>query len=177
MIPKRFSPILLVVALLTWPLSLPARGGPTPARSQDRSRQVERALYRLNFALHILENNERETRKYTFVLEEREEGKVRALTKVPISVEEGRVRYIETGVRFDAEYREQDGKVILEIEMHFTDLLPPAEGALLSQPRIQEWQSELETTLLPGVPAVVSSFEDAQGGRRYELEVTAEKLE
>ncbi len=177
MIPNRLSSILLVVILLTWPASLPARGGPTPARSQDRSRQVERALYRLNFALHILENNERETRKYSLVLEEREEGKVRALTKVPISVVEGRVRYIETGMKCDAEYREQDGKVILEIEMHFTDLLPPAEGALISQPRIQEWQSELETTLLPGVPTVVSSFEDAQGGRRYELEVTAEKLE
>ena len=87
------------------------------------------------------------------------------------------MRYIETGVRCDAEYREQDGKVILEIEMHFTDLLPPAEGASISQPRIQEWQSELETTLTPGVPTIVSSFEDVEGGRRYEFEVTAEKLE
>lgn len=148
----------------------------SPARAVQRSPRPPRAVYRLNFTLDILENNKRETRKYTLVLEERQEGKVRALTKVPISVEEGRVRYVEIGVKCDAQYREQDGQILLEVEVHFTSLLPPSEGAQISQPRIQEWQSRVEATISPGVATVVTSFDDPKAGRHYELAVKAEKL-
>ena len=148
----------------------------SPATAVQRSPRPPRAVYRLSFTLDIVENNERETRKYTLVLEEREKGKVRALTKVPISVEEGRVRYVETGVKCDVQYREQDGQIFLEVEVHFTSLSPPSEGAQISQPRIQEWQSQVEATMSPGVAAVVTSFDDPKAGRHYELAVKAEKL-
>ena len=148
----------------------------SPAGAVQRTPRPPGAVYRLNFTLDIVENNERDTRKYTLVLEEREEGKMRALTKVPISVEEGRVRYVETGVKCDARYREQDGQIFLEVEVHFTSLLPPSEGAQISQPMIQEWQSQVEATISPGVAAVVTSFDDPKAGRHYELTVNAQKL-
>lgn len=141
--------------------------------SPAKSAKLE-SLYRLNILLHVLNGTERlETKTYTMLLREDETGKLRILTKIPIRGKEGKLEYIEKGVKCDAEYDERDGLLFLELELHYTDF---SSESTAEQRLIQEIQFGVETILNPGASTIVSSLEGTEKNRRYEVEVNAEKV-
>ena len=160
--------LMTISVILMTELIFPVYGAQQPS---ERSKPV----YRLHFALHVVSGDERQTYNYELTLQDDEDGRVRALSKVPVGVAEGRIQYVETGTKLDAQYEEENGKVLLDVEIQFTSLSPTG-GPRASQPTIREWQYEGETILAPGQSMTISRGEALEAGLRYELEARAEKL-
>jgi hypothetical protein len=105
----------------------------------------------------------------------RRSGRVRAVTKVPIREGTG-IRYIDTGIKCDADYQDSANAIQLQVEMVFSEVAPATAQTSSESPLIYEWQSQVEKVVAPNELTVLSSFHDEQTNRRYRLEVTAEKL-
>jgi hypothetical protein len=95
-------------------------------RSQRTARAdsaLPRSMYRLDFTLHIIEDGQDKTRQFALILEERSSGKFRALTRIPVRQSPDQITYVETGMKCDAEYQEIEGRVHLEVETHYSDVV------------------------------------------------------
>jgi hypothetical protein len=147
-----------------------------PPRGQRQSREETRStsLYRLSFTLHVFEGSQDRKREFVMTVSARRSGRVRAVTKVPVREGTG-TRYVDTGVKCDAEYQDAANGIQLEVEMVFSEVAP-ASQASTDSPLIYEWQSQVEKAVVPNEPTVLSSYDDEQSNRHYRLEVTAEKL-
>jgi hypothetical protein len=162
---------LLVLAFSAFPAGAMFQRG----QRQSREESTSGSLYRLNFTLHALEGSEDHRRQFVITVGPRRSGRVRAVVKVPMRDGTG-TRYVDTGVKCDAEYRETETGIQLEIEMVFSELAPPAAQTSADSPLIYEWQSQVEKAVISGELTVLSSFDDEHANRHYRLEVTAEKL-
>jgi hypothetical protein len=132
-----------------------------------------RSIYRLNFVLHIVEDGQDTPRQYALLLEEKSQGKIRALTRVPVRESADRITWIETGMKCDAQYQEIEGMLRLEVETHFSDM-PSARTA--EAPPVQEWQSRVELSIVPNELTLLSTYDGGENNRKYSLEVRAEKV-
>ena len=166
---KYLRPLLLMT--LAAVVCAPALG--SQERSQRTSRPASGSFYRLHFSFRVSEAGKDRTRQFTLMLEERSEGKVRALTKVPVRDNDS-ITYVETGIKCDAQYQEVEGKVRLEVEVYYVD--PPASGTPPFAPTvINEWQARVEATIPPNEVTTLSTY-DGEAGLHYQLDVKAEKL-
>lgn len=167
---RLFFPLLFL--MFVWPQT-----EALPGSAQRRSRQEGRSgsIYRLSFTLHVFEGSQDRKRQFVLTVGERRSGRIRAVTRVPVR-DGTETRYIETGVKCDAEYQDIEGGIQLEVEMHFSEVAPTAGQAGADSPLIYEWQSEVEKTVAPNEVTVLGSYEDEQRNRRYQFEVIAEKL-
>jgi hypothetical protein len=162
----------LLVLVFSWSLAdaMPQRG-----QRQNREESRSGSLYRLSFTLHVSEGSQDRKRQFVMTVGPRRSGRVRAVTRVPVRDGTG-TRYIETGVKCDAEYQDIENGIQLEIEMVFSEVAPTAAQTNTDSPLIYEWQSQVEKAVTPNELTVLSTYEDEQANRRYRLEVTAEKL-
>lgn len=136
------------------------------------------ATYRFHFAIHVFTGENRKTYTYELILTKHDdEGKIRALTKVPVRNSDGGVTFIETGTKIDLEYRElKPNQLYLDVEMGFATLSGENRETAVLLPEIHDWQCEFEVILEPGQPLIVSRADALGPDRRYELEVTAHKI-
>ncbi len=153
-----------------------------PALSAAQEAPAEKALkpvilYRVNFAIHELEDGKLvNTRNYSQLVEDGGNCRVRAGHKTAITVPiQGvpSVQYLDVGLRLDCEISERDGYVRLDIRLDITSF---AEEQTMEKPLLRNISSEVKTAVVPGKPTVVSSIDDSVSKRRYELEVTATKV-
>jgi hypothetical protein len=152
-----------------------ARAVPFSGQRQNREESRSTSLYRLSFTLHVIEGSQDRKREFVMTVSARRSGRVRAVTKVPVREGAG-TRYVDTGVKCDAEYQDAANGIQLEVEMVFSEVAPAAAQATTDSPLIYEWQSQVEKAVAPNEVTVLSSYDDEQSKRRYRLEVTAEKL-
>ncbi|MGH9341099.1 MAG: hypothetical protein ACRD1R_16255 [Acidobacteriota bacterium] len=153
-------------------------------KSRQQADTDSEPLYRIVVALHVLEGEQRtQTLTYIFILEEGDTGKSRVLTKVPIVAqnEEGfdDDDYVEAGVKCDLKYEENRGLIFMDFEMQYTEIVPSGQtlqAARAEPPVLREMQCGMEATLVPGAATIIGEFDDPEGIRRYQVEVTAEKL-
>jgi hypothetical protein len=164
--------LLLSFLVFVWPQ---ARALAEPAQRQNRQEARSTVLYRLSFTLHVFDGSQDRKRQFVLTVGERRSGRVRALTRVPVR-QGSQVTYVETGVKCDAEYQEIEGRIQLEVETHFSEVAPGSDAAADDTPLIYEWQSQVEKTVSPNEPTVLSTYSDEERHRRYELEVTAERV-
>jgi hypothetical protein len=151
--------------------------GAMPARIQRQNRDETRStsLYRLSFTLHVFESSQDRKREFVMTVGARRSGRVRAITRVPVREGTG-TRYIDTGVKCDAEYQDVQNGIQLQVEMVFSEISSAAAQTSPDSPLVYEWQSQVEKAVAPNELTVLSSYDDEQTNRRYRLEVTAEKL-
>lgn len=142
---------------------------PTIAEERQQRSARSSSMYRLTFTLHVIEAGKDQPRHYTLVLEERSGGKIRALTKVPVK-QGADITYIETGIKSDAEYTETEGRIRLQVELQYTGITAS------DPPSIHEWQTRVESTIAANEVSVLSTYDGGENGRRYQLDVKAEKL-
>ena len=140
-------------------------------------------VYQVDFSVRELEDSKPvNTRNYSLLLqtipdERVANGRVRAVSRVPIILVEGQVEYQEVGLSIDCGLREQRDRVLLEITFEISDLATPQEEkGLASRPVFRTIRSQVRTGVLAGKPTVVSKVDDTATKRRYELEVTATKV-
>lgn len=138
------------------------------------------AVYQLDLAVHEREDGARvNTRKYTVVLEEHGNCRIRTSSRVPM-LSEGKVIYMDVGLNIDCDdLRERENFVAVQLKLDISSFERPEEkekASGLAPPVLRNIRAEVYTAVPVSKPTVVSSVEDTATKRRYELEVTAVKL-
>ena len=172
---RRTTLRLLLLSLFFLPLSASAA-----LTQEKKAEEAERtgSVYRVDFAVQELEDGKRlNTRHYLMLLEagRGREGRIRTSSRVPVSVSGGGWQFMDIGLSLDCALREHTNGLALEVTLDLSNFVPreTEEGM---PPIVRKIRSSVNTVVLPGKPTVVSRVEDTATGRRYELEVTATKV-
>lgn len=147
----------------------------SPVRAGTQQSGSSEPVYRLTFTLRAGNGEQERSRSYEMTLQEEGEGRLRVLSKIPLSRGE-EIDYVDIGAKIDAEFEERGELVLIEIEMHFTSLSESDASTRPELPEIEEWQSRVEVPIPRGEPTIVARSTTSDSGPRYELEVLAEKL-
>lgn len=137
------------------------------------------ALYRLEFTLTVITPEEREqARQFSLLLEEDETGKVRSLRKLERGFgDDDDIDFVEIGLKCDTEYTEENGRLNLKLELHYSYLSPgQSPNSPSSWVDLQEWQCRVETIIEQGVPTKLAEVQTVSENPGYRVEVLAEKV-
>jgi hypothetical protein len=132
-------------------------------------------LYKLNVAFHELEGGKRvKTKNYMMQVKPGEKNSMRFSSRVAYYTSPEHYQFLDVGIGLDFLLRGDESQVSVDGAI---DISWPAveENATAEKkpPGMNQFKSQMRTTLVPGKPAVVASYDDLASVRRYEIELTA----
>jgi hypothetical protein len=136
------------------------------------------AVYKVDFLIRDSGDAGAKTgRKYSIVLNEREKGTFKVGNRVPMAAGAGNTQftYIDVGVNLDCLVAEQDGKVQLRSDLDLSTAVNQEKNPT-PNPTISQIRLNIQTTLTPGKPSVVASFDDPVTSRKFEVEANVTKM-
>jgi hypothetical protein len=159
---------LLLVAVLA-PLAAIAQ----PGRSST--------VYRVDFNIKDTgDAGAKAGRKYSLLINDRQKSVFRVGSRVPTitgggSTTSAQYTYIDVGVNIDCTVAEQNGLVGMHADLDLSGAVG-SDHNMSSNPTISQIRLAIDTTLTPGKPTVVASFDDPVTSRRFEVEATVTRL-
>jgi len=103
-------------------------------------------------------------------------ARLRVGNRVPYQTAEKQYQYSNVGMNIDCRPHDQEEGVALDITVDFSSVAPPSETAPSYNPVFRSTRSEVQTVVAFGKPTLVTSLDDVESNRRYEIEVTATKV-
>lgn len=172
----------VVVIVLIIAAAATAQQGPAPFAAKKDS-----SFYRLDFVLRELEDGKLvNTRSYSMWLKTDiawatlRAGNDTPYSTIPPALEKGTgsVNYRNVGFQLDCALDEIDNNPVATINASISDVLHPdqANEAKPTPPVFRNIAFKSAALLTPGKPTTVSSIDDPNSKRRFQLEVTATKL-
>ncbi len=151
---------------------------PSSATAQQETKVPKPVTaYRFEFNVRELENGKRlNSRSYMMMAEEGSYARIRVGNRVPFQTSKDQYQYNHVGMNIDCRPHEQREGVALDITVDFSSVAPPSETAPSYNPVFRSNRSEVQTVVAFGKPTLVTSLDDVESNRRYEIEVTATKV-
>jgi hypothetical protein len=151
---------------------------PSSATAQQETKvQKPVTAYRLEFNVRELENGKRlNSRNYMMMAEDGSFARIRVGNKVPYQTAEKQYQYNNIGMNIDCRPHEQQEGVALDVQVDFSSVAPPSETAPSYNPVFRSNRSEVQTVVAFGKPTLITSLDDVESNRRYEIEVTVTKV-
>ena len=133
--------------------------------------------YRLEFSVRELDSGKRvNSRSYMMMAEDGSFARIRVGNKVPYQTAEKQYNYNNIGMNIDCRPHEQQEGVALDVTVGISSVAPPSETAPSYNPVFRSSRSEVQTVVAFGKPTLITSLDDVESNRRYEIEVTATKV-
>jgi hypothetical protein len=189
---KRFC-ILLVIFLAT--AALIAQDTP-PAKDTPKKdvtaivKEDAVPTYRFAFSVYeLVEGKRTNQRDYSLLVQADGRGpysKIKIGTKVPIVTgkTEGNTQYTYTDVGLELEcsaIETTNNKLSVRIELNFSSFAIPNQNANPNSeglgPVFRAISQHLRSVLTPGKPQMIASLDDPNSNKRFQVEVTATKVE
>ena len=180
---RRHISIPMAIALAAFCLTLVPK---VASAQQETKPQKPATAYRLEFNVRELENGKRlNSRNYMMMAAENQFGRIRVGDSVPYETGEGKYQYRDVGMNIDCRPREHEVEfaratveagVELEISVEISSVAPKSETATGFHPVIRSNHATVQTVVALDKPTVVTSLDDVESNRRYEIEVTASKV-
>jgi len=153
---------------------------PHSATAQQETKvQKPITAYRLEFNVREVENGKRvNSRNYMMMAQDGGWGKIRVEDRVPIPVGETQFQFENVATNIDCRPREHESGIALEIIVNLSSLLPQPDTApqVSHRPVVHSDRTEVQTVVASDKPTLVTSLDDVESNRRYEIEVTATKV-
>jgi hypothetical protein len=174
--------IWYATVLTTLACSLVAPLAAQESTTQTAAAAKPAAAYRLEFVLNELQNGKKiKSHHYEMLAQEGQLNKLRTGVRVPVSVgtAPSSYQYLDVGMNIDCRLQERgsDGQVALLIIADSSNVTIPEGEQFAHAPVIQQLRTEVDTLVSPGKPTVVSSMDDPSSTRRFQLEVTATRVQ
>jgi hypothetical protein len=85
--------------------------------------------------------------------------------------------YIDVGMNIDCVVGEAGGKLAIHADLDIsTAVMPDKSPNAANAPTISQIKLNMDTTVVPGKPTVVASFDDPVTSRKFDLDVTITKM-
>jgi hypothetical protein len=162
------------IALVAFCLALIPRSS---TAQQETKVQKPVTAYRLEFSVRELDSGKRvNSRNYMMMAEDGSYARIRVGNKVPYQTAEKQYQYYDVGMKIDCRPHEQQEGVALDFQVDFSSVAPPSETAPSYNPVFRSNRSEVQTVVSFGKPTLVTSLDDVESNRRFEIEVTATQV-
>jgi len=149
----------------------------TSTAQQETKVQKPITAYRIEFNVRELDNGKRvNSRNYMMMAEEGSYARIRVGNRVPFQTSKDQYQYNDVGMNIDCRPHEHENGVALDITVGFSSVAPPSETAPSYNPVFRSNRSEVQTVVALDKPTLVTSLDDVESNRRYEIEVTATKV-
>lgn len=140
------------------------------------------SVYRLDYKVYEVEGGKRtNSRSYTvFVRTLHYSAHLRTGNRVPINVgTSGGYQYQDVGMNIDSSIDEQEGKLLVSTVLDMKSIAPSEPGSAnpTGNPVFRNLRLDDVTLAVAGKPTLVGSIDDVTSNRRYEIEVTATKID
>ncbi len=146
----------------------------------------EVGLYKVDFTLHdSTDTAAKNGRKYSLLINGRNKAVLKVGNRVPaatggsggIGQSNMQFTYLDIGVNIDCTVDERNGKYLMHADLDMSTAIPPEKtGNAVPNPTISQVKINMETTLLPGKPTIVASFDDPGTSRKFDVDVTLTKM-
>jgi hypothetical protein len=159
-----------------------------PVSAQDK-KEPEPATYKVEFNLRD-GAQPGAARRYTMILEGKSRGTFRVGNRVPVATQSQdagkpavvniQFSYVDVGVNIGCEVREAaGGQIGVRANLDISSVVPPDKATgqpAGGRPAIGQLNVNIDTLVSPGKPAVVASIDDPVGMRKFDVEVTATRM-
>lgn len=101
-------------------------------------------------------------------------------TRVPITVKENEVTYLDVGINIECDVTEQADKFIVFTGLDINYIVsadPNAEPHAMSTPILRDIKERSTTLVSAGKPTLVTSIDDVNSKKRTQVEVTVTRIE
>jgi hypothetical protein len=152
----------------------------TKTASSQQQTKAPVSIYRLDYRLSEWDNGKRvNSRSYTLFGKRESKAGVRTGNKVPIVVGAQSVQYQDVGISIDSYLDTQGDRLQIRTIMDVSSVAPGegAGSAAADHPVFRSLRLDDITVVTPGKPTMVGSIDDVTSNRRYEIEVTATKVD
>ena|ERR1039458_4844281 len=142
------------------------------------------ASYKVDWNIHdSADAGGKSGRKYSMVLNGGRKGVFKVGNRMPAAtaaVNSATVNtqftYIDVGMNVEATVVEQGGRYAMHASLDVSRAIAPAKDAAVQNPTISQIRVDMDTSVPPGKPSVVASFDDPVTGRKFDVEVTIAKM-
>jgi len=142
------------------------------------------SVYKVDFNIHDSGDPAgKGGRKYSMLLNSGIKGVFKVGNRVPTatgvangSVVNTQFTYIDVGMNVEASVAEQGGKYAMHASLDVSGAIPALKDAAVQNPTISQIRVDMDTSVPPGKPSVVASFDDPVTGRKFDVEVTIVKI-
>jgi general secretion pathway protein D len=146
----------------------------------------EAGVYKVEFTLRdSTDAGAKNGRKYSMLINRGNKAVMKVGNRVPTATGTsggiGQVNtqftYIDIGVNIDCTVDERNGKYLMHADMDLSTVIPAEKtGNSLPNPTVSQIKINMDTTLVPGKPTVVASFDDPGTARKFDVDVTLTKM-
>lgn len=177
------------VCLFTIVIALIAAHTAMAQQPQQPSTPGEVGFYRLDFVLHELADAKIiNSRNYSMWLKagRRESGSLESgslrvgndtpVQNIPTQEKPAGLSYKNIGIALDCTLEETDKGLVAQLHASIGEILPPEANEPKALPVFRNIAFQSTALLSPGKPILISSIDDPNSKRRFQLEVTATKL-
>jgi hypothetical protein len=84
--------------------------------------------------------------------------------------------YIDVGLNIDCIVAERGAKFAIHSDLDISTAVMPEKTSAVQNPTISSIRLNIDTTVPPGKPTVVASFDDPVTARKFEIDVTVSKI-
>lgn len=162
-----------------------AQDAPAKKDSPDNFKSATGPTYRLSFSIFELQEGKRTNqRDYSLLLTADNGGgnKIKIGTKIPLDVGENKITYTDVGFEVECSAVETtNNKLAIRVELGLSSFPiadqnndPRSAG---NRPVLRGISQRLRTVLTPGKPQIITSMDDTNSNRRFQVEATATKVE
>ena len=157
----------------------------SPKKEGQELKQPVIPTYRLAFSIFELQDGKRTNqRDYSLLLQADDRGgnKMKIGSKIPLEI--GKEQFTYTDVGFDLEcsaFETLNNKLSVRVEWNVSSF-PIAEQnadprSVGNRPVLRSISQRLHSVLTPGKPQIITSMDDVNTNKRFQVEVTATKVD
>lgn len=175
---------VMATAVLGWNLAaLGQAQGKQENQSSGTTSSKPAAAYRLHFVFSEWQGRtEINSRSYEVLGTEGKWNKLRSGVRMPVTTGSGpsNYQYVDVGMNIDCRAEERNGGIELSVTADSSNFsVPGADKAagVARPPLIQQMRSQVDAIVPFDKPTLVSTMDDPSSTRRYELQVTATKVQ
>lgn len=148
-----------------------------PVRASAEQSSQPAIYYRLDFVIREMDGNKPvDIRNYSVWIQSGDQGNMSAGSEVPYpSAVTNGVNYRSIGVTIICILKERNDRPQLELRLNISDALPPEKDS--DMPAFRKISLDSKTLLVLNKPTTVGIVEDPGSRHRYQVDVTATRLE
>lgn len=163
---------------------------------KDAPNPESTSVYKVDFVVAEVEDGKRvNARTYTLMMEEGKQARANATTRVPITtgsfapksastsgvnpLVNTQYQYMDVGLSLTFRFVQQGDYLMMSGGYNIDTFAMPETaqaGSSLRMPVTRRISSDVGAAILPGKPTIISSVDDTNSKKRYQLEVTATKV-
>jgi len=139
----------------------------------------EVALYKLDITMHdSTDVAAKNGRRYSLLLNGNNKSVMKMGNRVPAATGgSGQFTYIDVGVNIEAVVAERNGKYLVHANLDMSTVIPPDKTAsAIPNPTISQIRIDVDTSVTPGKPTVVASFDDPSTARKVDIDFLLTKM-